>query len=649
MKYIIVVIFLTISLPSLAQNRGNGRDSLYQLVRNELLVQNQTVLIRDELLRLDYYFYHPIEINSAELSTLLSLPIIDFHTALKIVEFREKHGVILNPEELFSVIDIDSQYVARLIPFLYSSFSPTQGTSSQNRLLPNDKLSFRIIDSYPLSDERKPNWAGSFHANRINLDYQSQNGYSASFQGNKEAGEYSYTDNFSGSILIERLWNCSKIIIGDYAITTELGLLCSNSRQPDNLHPSSAVTDCFSGIEAANNAPGQARFRGTTSTFNLMGLSFSPFLSFRYFDSEPDISYPEGIHVIKYPRHCTLTEIYHHDNLEERAGGCMIKCAPAENVRLNGTASSSEIIYSDSCNKKIVYQSAGSLSALFLFRKHVVRTELAFLPSGISAGIHITIPYESNTEGYIMLRRFAAQMVVDRCSFNNHAQINSPSVQLGSGLAYSGNNYTIDLGSTCNWLENSTAPAIHIRARYRQHLEEGHSLTAEFRYTRESKMEGTNEFDDLFIPGNFQFATSFNLQAGKKVTLTMAALTSFTTDNENELATKNIRLQAGFKYLVNNNVTIHSSVAMSGRGTGWLPVIGWQNEDTKFEQEYIQPESYTYNLGVEYKSGKGLSAGLSYRNTSAGFTDTTHFIGREELRITFQYQLHGIFNFPITE
>ncbi len=184
---------------------------------------------------------NPIDINLAELNSLLSIPYINLTTANSIINHRKKFGDFYSTRELFSVQGLDQEIVYKILPFVKVDIKKIEENIKEGQTIPKEssvdkqrrKIKFqnrsRMQNDLQL---RKGFIEDKFEGSKPKIYSRSILTYNKNFSLNllseKDAGEKSLDDFTSYSFLIKDFNFIKDFVIGDYNIEFGQGLTMWN-------------------------------------------------------------------------------------------------------------------------------------------------------------------------------------------------------------------------------------------------------------------------------------------------------------------------------------------------------------------------------------------------------------------------------------
>lgn len=183
---------------------------------------------------------NPINLNTANINELTSIPFIDFNIADIIISHRKKYGKFISTSELYAIAQLNEDLIRKIIPFL--------------------KVDSKIVDEIQQDVQIKENWL-SYNLrqtnvqlrSRIGSDLQDRQGFiqgkylgskiksynrillkhsnklQAGLTTEKDPGEKDFTDFYSFHLSFKNYGLLKELIIGDYNIEIAQGLLLWSS------------------------------------------------------------------------------------------------------------------------------------------------------------------------------------------------------------------------------------------------------------------------------------------------------------------------------------------------------------------------------------------------------------------------------------
>jgi len=238
---------------------------------------------------------HPINLNTCTVEELLQIPILDLPDATLIIEHRKKYGMFISSSELFSVENLNSEKVQKLLPFVFaeqSSFIEEQRNIPSVSFLHDLNFEYRtriISDLQPRAGFLDNNYQGNkikFYNRGI---FEFDNTYQLSFLTEKDAGEKSLNDFTSFSLSAKKLGNFSSLVVGDYIVEFGHGLaLWSPYASSKSADIGFVTRQRDKNIIPYKSTDENNFFRGAAVQYDLYPFKFSLYASNNYFDASID-------------------------------------------------------------------------------------------------------------------------------------------------------------------------------------------------------------------------------------------------------------------------------------------------------------------------------------------------------------------------
>ncbi|MHB8580221.1 MAG: ComEA family DNA-binding protein [Ignavibacteriaceae bacterium] len=250
---------------------------------------------------IDYFenlINNPIDLNTAGISDIQSIPYMDLYTAEIIIKQRESYGPFFSKAELYFIKGIPSDLIDKILPFINVELKDqTNKKFNVQKYIPIPKtrtlkLNFKsriIEDLQPRRGFIENKFAGSpYHiSNKLRLSYG--NHYQAGLLEEKDAGETSLTDFTSFHLEIKNFNVLDYLIIGDYQIQFGYGLAVSRgyglSKGAEAILPGAKKK--FSSVPYSGSNENNF-FRGLTGSISIKGFNFTGFISKNRFDAKVD-------------------------------------------------------------------------------------------------------------------------------------------------------------------------------------------------------------------------------------------------------------------------------------------------------------------------------------------------------------------------
>lgn len=314
LKRILVIIFL-LSTSIFAQ--VDTTLSVQELI-SEYLEESTTEEENQDLYDLiEFLMNNPINVNEAPVSDLLRIPFIDFAEATAIIDYREKFGKLFSVMELKNLELLDDRKV-----FLLSNFLTTK--DEEKREIPDVPIKsllsfdFRSRAIYDIQEERgfkEDRFPGSRikNYNRLKGNYNNQFNFGLLFE--KDAGEKSYADHYSGFVMANDFLIFDKLIFGDYLIEFGQGLVLWSpyafSKGVDAVNPAIRSSN---NIISYSSADENQFYRGAAFKSSFDNFSLTAFYSYNKVDANTN----DFGEITSFPldgNHRTETELARKNNV----------------------------------------------------------------------------------------------------------------------------------------------------------------------------------------------------------------------------------------------------------------------------------------------------------------------------------------------
>lgn len=186
---------------------------------------------------IEQFLLNPIILNKAEISDLLQIPEMDYHSAELIINHRNKYGKFFSTDELNSVQGLDNDLMKKIKPFITIERTDIKPPTDQQ----DERVSSPILSKVEtLSRSRissdlqlrkgfiENKFAGTKPKiyNRVILKYNKQ--YQFGFLTEKDAGETDINDFQSYHFSVQDIGILNNLILGDYLVEFGQGLVTWN-------------------------------------------------------------------------------------------------------------------------------------------------------------------------------------------------------------------------------------------------------------------------------------------------------------------------------------------------------------------------------------------------------------------------------------
>ena len=217
--FLITFLFALISVN--AQNDSlNSFESVLQTIFGETVGDEVNENIYDLI---EQYKENPIDLNNSNKNELMKLPFIDIQQINDIIKYRNKHGKIYSFSEFKMLPNISKNTIVLLKYFTYLERLMVNDSSILKNI--TAKYRSRFSKTIQLSEGYKSmyyNGAPFRLYNRIKTDFQSKIKFG--FLVEKDPGEKSYFDFYSGYFKLNNLIEGLSFIIGNYTYEFGQGL-----------------------------------------------------------------------------------------------------------------------------------------------------------------------------------------------------------------------------------------------------------------------------------------------------------------------------------------------------------------------------------------------------------------------------------------
>lgn len=329
---ILLIIFIIIFYSSVLFSQIDTNYIKAEEILNDLIEESQEEEVPSDLYDiLENLVQNPVDLNSAKMSELQKIPFIDFSIAGFIITHRNKYGKFFSTNELFSIREIPTELVRKIIPFVTVSESILSTENMEDdkdifsSITTNSKAYFRSRIKNDLQTRQgfaEDKYTGSEAAiyNRLIIKYD--NNYQLGVLTEKDAGEMEFNEFTSAHFFAKDLGLIKNLVIGDYYLEFGQGLALWNaygfSKGADAVYP---VKKSERKIVPYTSASENNFFRGTATTLDYKPFSVSLFYSKNKFDASLDEVTGEILSTPLDGLHRTETEISKRKSAEETVMG----------------------------------------------------------------------------------------------------------------------------------------------------------------------------------------------------------------------------------------------------------------------------------------------------------------------------------------
>ncbi len=140
---ITILVFILLSNEIIPQTDTNYTTT--EEILNNLLEESQDEDISSDLYDvLEDLLQNPVNLNTAGNSELQKIPYIDFSISKEIINHRNKYGLFFSTNELYSIKEIPSDIVKKIIPFVTASQNvAAKDENLFSNIFSNSKVYFR--------------------------------------------------------------------------------------------------------------------------------------------------------------------------------------------------------------------------------------------------------------------------------------------------------------------------------------------------------------------------------------------------------------------------------------------------------------------------------------------------------------------------
>jgi hypothetical protein len=340
------MIFLVIMSGTILAQEDSSLNISDQLIENvvpEPITNNEEFNVIDYLEELQK---NPININTADISALQRIPLLDLNYAQLIIQHREKYGRFFSINELFSIKGLPKYIINNIKPFINVSDIHKQNSNLEPmntsmfefvKIILRSRFSYDINDNYDLSFH---NYQGSRPKlyNRLSI---SNEYFDAGMLTEKDPGERSYYDFISFHLLIKNIGLLEKVILGDYIFDFGQGLVLWGpyriSKTTDAIIPTKRTENS---IRQYNSADENQFLRGISTSYKWNEFHFSFFFSSHNLDASVDSLSGKVTSLMTSGYHRTSSELNNHNSIKEILWGGSI------NYTYEGLFNAGVLIYS---------------------------------------------------------------------------------------------------------------------------------------------------------------------------------------------------------------------------------------------------------------------------------------------------------------
>lgn len=336
---ITIITLITFNGIGFAQSRDSVivDDNSFEELLEDFSDESEDANALDDL---EEYLLNPLDLNTATLNDLITLPFFDISSANLIIEHRRKFGFFYSPYELRLVTGLNKDFVEKIIPFFKASKIEYKELeySMFDDIKRFTKVDIRSRFQSDLQNRRgflNGNYLGSKLKSyqRMGINYDKK--LTFGFLIEKDAAEKSYNDFQSFYFEYSPKSFVEKIIVGDYLVEFGQGLTLWSpygfSKGADAISP---LFRKDKNIRAYRSTDENRFRRGAASVFSYKKVRLSLFFSKNSFDANID---SQGI-ILSRPLdgyHRTNTEISKQNAADELILGTRVDYKILDNLEIN--------------------------------------------------------------------------------------------------------------------------------------------------------------------------------------------------------------------------------------------------------------------------------------------------------------------------
>ncbi|MDH6356198.1 helix-hairpin-helix domain-containing protein [Parabacteroides sp. PF5-9] len=258
---------------------------------------------------LSYLRDHPFDINTVSVDQLKKLPFLADNQINAIINYRERHGLLVTLYELKNIMELDQQTIAYILPFVFVSEQDVDKPVftvdnllryGRNELQIRYDQSFQQKKGYSsLPDtilQQYPNrkYLGEPFYHSLRYEYTFDDHLQIGFVGEKDEGEPFWNkhhkgyDYHSAHLFLKDITWLKSLAVGDYKTSFGQGLVVSHDFTPGR---SAVVTQAerrTNGFRRHFSTNESDYLRGMAITVQEKNVALSLFYSYRKMDAQVD-------------------------------------------------------------------------------------------------------------------------------------------------------------------------------------------------------------------------------------------------------------------------------------------------------------------------------------------------------------------------
>jgi len=359
-----VLIFTVISFAQTDSSYLRTEEILEEILQEPVEEADNSNLYEE----FEFFLINPVDINSADISVLQSLPGMDLASAEMIVDHRKKYGYFFSPGELNMVQNLDIELIKNISAFITVKKITTEEIIDEKptdpfaEFLTNSSLLMRSRVSNDLQT-RKGFVEGKFEGtkpkvyNRLIINHDKK--YQLGFLSEKDAGEVSLDEFTSFHFAVNDVGILHKVVIMDYILEFGQGLTLWSpygfSKGSDAVYP---VKKKDRIIRPYTSATEVNFFRGGAASIKLNNFIVSGFYSNNTIDANVDSVTGEILSTPVDGLHRTESEIWKRKGAREKMMGGRIDFISGKKLKTGLLYYQSE--FSNSFHPSSVYDISGN-------------------------------------------------------------------------------------------------------------------------------------------------------------------------------------------------------------------------------------------------------------------------------------------------
>jgi hypothetical protein len=349
-EMLLIIIFSGVLFAQIEDSTSNISDQLIESLVSEPITNYEEFNAIDYL---EEFQNNPINLNSADITTLQKIPELDINYAQLIIQHREKYGRFFSTTELFTIKGLPKYVINNIKPFITISDHIKQ-----------------IVDNKPVNNSIF-NFAKIFFRSRISMNLNEKDDLSYNkYQGSKlklynklilsndlgevgiltekDPGEKSYYDFISFHLFLKNIGLIEKAAIGDYVFEFGQGVVLWGpfgfSKTTDAVFPFKKRTNI---IHPYNSTDENRFFRGIAVSTTFNEFQFSSFYSSHKLDASTDSLSGYITSLLTSGYHRANSELINHNSILETSWGCSV------NYSYNNLINLGVLYYSSKFSKQL--------------------------------------------------------------------------------------------------------------------------------------------------------------------------------------------------------------------------------------------------------------------------------------------------------